>query len=45
MGDIEYEMFDKDKQEFKKIKNSVIDKYGGRIGKQNKCNTTNYKSK
>jgi len=34
MGDIEYEMFDKDKQKFKKIKNSVIDKkYGGRIGK------------
>tara|TARA_R100001163_G_C4860971_1_gene67222 strand:- start:118 stop:411 length:294 start_codon:yes stop_codon:yes gene_type:complete len=34
MGDIEYEMFDKDKQKFKKVKDSVIEKkYGGRIGK------------
>ena len=34
MGDIEYEMFDKDKQKFKKVKDSVIEKqYGGKIGK------------
>jgi len=34
MGDIEYEMFDKATEKFKKVKDNVIEKqYGGKIGK------------